>query len=170
MAVHPKGRTGNEGHIVLALHDRQQGRVAGQNYVDLINRIGQCLVQDMDKERISFNQLIQIGKHFFRGKPAVAGEDGMGTFAAHGKGCADHMADLLIQRIGLGAVSDGHIDTQLWNVYVCHDPIPVDVQKFRIALHGGIDIAVGKGRVILDHAVGDHDVVFLRGFPCSFQL
>ena len=48
VTVHPEGRTGNEGHIVLALHDRQQGRVARQNHVDLIHRISQRLVQDMD--------------------------------------------------------------------------------------------------------------------------
>ena len=52
----------------------------------------------------------------------------MGTLSAHRKGYADHMADLVIQRFRLGAMTDREIDPQLWNVYIGHDPILVDVQ------------------------------------------
>ena len=70
MAVHAHRHTGQQGHIVLALHDGQILGVRGDHRLDLVHGVGQRLVIDMDAELVPDFQLGKVRKEPLQGVPS----------------------------------------------------------------------------------------------------
>ena len=137
------GCAGDERAVILTGNGDKLGDVAGQNNANLVNLIGDHLVEDGDREAVPFRDLVQIGKEPGTGQTAVAGEHSMGAGAADGKTRPIHMADGDLQYRFLGGMVNGNVDIDGGDIDIAHQPGAGEVEQ-QIIL----------GQVLLGHGVG----------------
>ena len=81
MAVHRNGHTGHKGYIVLAVHNGQVAGVCGQHLLDLIHRVGEGFVVNMEVENVATFQLLKVGKQPSTTHAGVPSQHAVGAFS-----------------------------------------------------------------------------------------
>ena len=88
MSIDAIWSAGYEGTQILTRDNPQEVRFVGQDCVDFRNLVCQRFVQHIQIEHIPLGQLFQISEHLLTCHAAVAGENGVGIFAAHWQGAS----------------------------------------------------------------------------------
>ena len=132
VAVDAIGGAGDQGAQIPAVLNEQVFGLMGQDDLDLIHLVGQCLVQNAENKGVPCLQLIQIGEQSCRGQAPVARHHAMGAFAAHRQACPLQMADGDLQDRLIGTMIDRQGDTDTGNLDIAHNAVAADVQKFII--------------------------------------
>ena len=81
MAVHRNGHTGHKGYIVLAVHDGQVGGVRWQYLFDLIYRVGEGFIVNMEVENVAVLKLGKVGKQPSTAHARVPSQHAVGAFS-----------------------------------------------------------------------------------------
>lgn len=121
MGIDAVGRTGDQRAVILARLDPERRQIRGLHHADLVDLVGERLVEDHHDECVPFFEFIEIGKQLCRGQASVPGQRAVGAFAAHRKGRALQMSDGGLQDLLTGPVVDGQLDIDLGNINVAHD-------------------------------------------------
>ena len=100
MAIYCNRHTGHEGHIVLAVHDGQVRGIRWQHLLDLIYRVGERFIVDVEIENVAILQFWKIGKETRVAHAGMSCQYAMGAGSANRQGCFWQVPDALTEHTG----------------------------------------------------------------------
>ena len=168
MGVDPVRRAGQQRDQILALLELQAGHLVGQAHRDLVDLVGQRLVQHVEVEHIALLQLVQVREEPGPGKPSVRRKHRVAALAPDRKRSPLDMPAALGQGFLPHAMIDGQGDRNLRNLETAHNFISVRIQKLVVRMRQNVLLRLGK--CILDVVLGMVLVVRLGLFPLRLDL
>ena len=157
MGVDAVGRARHQRAQVAPGDDLQRGHILRLDDEDLVDLVGQYLVEHADGERIALDQLVEIRKQLRARQPAVAGEHAVAAFAADGQAGPADVPGGDLEHVVVRAVVDGQGDIDGRDLDIAHDAGAADVQEtviFRL---------LALGQEIAGLAGGERLVIVARG-------
>ena len=90
-------RTGDQRQIILPRINRKLLKFIWHHNADLINLIGQDLVEHCDLCNVSLLELVHVGEDLCAGQASVAGDHTMGSLSADRQGASLNVTDRDLQ-------------------------------------------------------------------------
>ena len=166
MGIDAVGRTGDKGAEVLPFCDLEDLHLVGIDDDDLVDLIGQGLVEDAHEEDVAQLDLIEVGEELGAGQAAMARQNAMAGRAADGKRRALDMADGDLQYGGVDAVVDRQRHLDVGDLDIAHDAAARDIQQAfvfgaLVVAHHIAVVFVGQGSIVVEGVLPDVGIVDL---------
>ena len=129
MGIDAVGRAGDEGAEILARDDPQGIGLMRLNDENLVDLIGENLIQNAENKGIALREFIEVGKELGTGQAAVPGKHAVGAFTADRQAGPIQMANSDLQHGFIGAVVDRQGDIETVDFDIAHNAGAADIQK-----------------------------------------